>query len=891
MGQTLGRLLDGSFADATGKNADELFELIQQQDLAAQISPDTLLEAMCSSRAHALDFANFLIRHPSMNVNARHYRTGKTALHVAAETGHDECIQLLLQHDDISVNIKDNDRNTALMLAARHGHTQSLGLITNAPGILVNKRNNEGETGLHLAARIRADCVTILLTTKGIDINRKNANEETAFSVALSAKRNHVVAAFLQVLDNPDARFVGKFNAALAHALNPTRIRLGEVKYTQLPIICAAASPQLEELKLELANEDADVNEVAEGGENALIVACQKGYTAHVAALLSHKKINVNVVTLMTGQDKDMEKSDYGELNALMWTAVKGHLDCMMLLLERGDGIRASLQFDNSGNYSALHLAVLHSHADCVSMLLQAEKEVHLRDERLFVYTPLLSGIHDAQSASHLIDAKALVNAVCNNSGCTALHFAAKSGRSEVVRLLISRGADQGILDFAGCTPYVLSCLEGHHAVQKILGYEDWVAHFEHAAPESLVHVNDCTMLHNYLFDPNVAKKELDARRVRAWKEKIFPLLVLCGEQKCDATKKPALKNLLQATKGTREMYKDAFDHIIKSGLGQLECSLDDFQETIIHQIPCGEQIAAISIKQQFRRVECRKDQSIELDLQTPTPLRQWCTRNHRKSKTNARLAKEVEMEGVRSVLASVQGSLLTQYSAEVLTATFADEITEVLREDVALIRFCKKHKLLETASQWLNLVRDGTHSVLDRGYPEFTRKEFRDYLPALMLVHNTALVDKHFHECMRALLQDIPAVTYMPAPTKKLQRILEKSEEYATENGCTFPFGCQYIIDTVRCCVSIPTADALLQTLGAIKNARLGKDKLEMRRIKNGHHPEAESVGGYRDVKVNLLVDFNGVRLLTEVQLVFDRVLEIKHHMHLLYACDRGDY
>ena len=49
--------------------------------------------------------------------------------------------------------------------------------------------------------------------------------------------------------------------------------------------------------------------------------------------------------------------------------------------------------------------------------------------------------------------------AVCNEDGLSPLHFAAKSGRAEMVQFLISKGADVNAKDCLGNTPLHLSML------------------------------------------------------------------------------------------------------------------------------------------------------------------------------------------------------------------------------------------------------------------------------------------------------------------------------------------------------------------------------------------------------------------------------------------------
>merc|ERR1719265_2121730 len=57
----------------------------------------------------------------------------------------------------------------------------------------------------------------------------------------------------------------------------------------------------------------------------------------------------------------------------------------------------------------------------------------------------------------------------CDASGATALMYAAKAGRVELVELLARYGADKEAVDHSGCTPLMAAAAEGHTAVVKYL--------------------------------------------------------------------------------------------------------------------------------------------------------------------------------------------------------------------------------------------------------------------------------------------------------------------------------------------------------------------------------------------------------------------------------------
>jgi ankyrin repeat protein len=68
-----------------------------------------------------------------------------------------------------------------------------------------------------------------------------------------------------------------------------------------------------------------------------------------------------------------------------------------------------------------------------------------------------------------LLDKGAALNGLDTESGATPLHVAASWGRTEVVALLLARGADANIRNRAGVSPLRAAIANGHKETGDLL--------------------------------------------------------------------------------------------------------------------------------------------------------------------------------------------------------------------------------------------------------------------------------------------------------------------------------------------------------------------------------------------------------------------------------------
>ena len=121
------------------------------------------------------------------NPNQRLHEDGIKALHIAAGTGHQEMVSLLLQQPDIELNPKTQDSGeTPLHLAAVSGHPRVVALLLQQPGIDTNAVNPQGWTALHYAAANgQEEIVALLLDHPGIEAGASDIDGNTALHIAV----------------------------------------------------------------------------------------------------------------------------------------------------------------------------------------------------------------------------------------------------------------------------------------------------------------------------------------------------------------------------------------------------------------------------------------------------------------------------------------------------------------------------------------------------------------------------------------------------------------------------------------------------------------------------------------------------------------------------------
>ena len=181
-----------------------------------------------------------------------------------------------------------------------------------------------------------------------------------------------------------------------------------------------------------------------------LFIAIRTGGAADVKAVLA--------------KGAKLEAPNWLGIRPLMWAALLGKQDVCAALLDAGADVNAASHYG-----TALSFAEMGGNAKVVALLL--DRGAKLTDDRSDSITPLMT----AADSGHVEVVRLLlartrpdVNAK-DYDGSTALHFAARRGKTEAARLLIEAGADVNATDNHGRTALMYAAMNGYRPSTALL--------------------------------------------------------------------------------------------------------------------------------------------------------------------------------------------------------------------------------------------------------------------------------------------------------------------------------------------------------------------------------------------------------------------------------------
>ena len=321
-------------------------------------------------------------------------QVGHTPLVAAARVGNLEIAQLLLEAG-ANMDFQDVYLQSPLMAAAENGHLDFIEFLVKK-GADVNLISENHGSALHRAAKSGYQEIVRYLLERGANMDAYTYFQGTPINCAASNGHMEIVAflvdqgASINTQDDKEvsavARAAGRGDLQTIEYLISQGASLEPKGDQRSPLFMAAQKGQTEAAKL-LISKGANIHQPHERG-TPLIAAATYGHTETVKFLLSQ------------GARIDERVGEYG--TALIAASWEGHIETVDLLLSKG--VNIDLQSDRQS--TALNTTAESNYMSHFQMKL--------------------SGSQDVQSGA----------------GVTALMAAARKGHTEIVELLLSKGAD-----------------------------------------------------------------------------------------------------------------------------------------------------------------------------------------------------------------------------------------------------------------------------------------------------------------------------------------------------------------------------------------------------------------------------------------------------------------
>jgi ankyrin repeat protein len=366
-----------------------------------------------------------------------------------------EDIKTLLE-EKFDVNAVDNDANTALHLAAENGYLEIVELLLNNDA-RVNAKNIEINSPLHLAAKNGRLNIVKLLVSRGSTIDAANSNEITPIHIAAQHGYSEIVHFLLEKKANHRA-VDKKENTLLHYAVEAGLLDIVDLLLER-------------NFKRDVKNMGITTTDGIPGGNTPLQLAVKKGYLEITKKLIenganlkvlvddSPNSINQgNTLLHIATQNKDIEmvkflisdkrvninSKNHWDFTPLHFAARSGCLEVVKLLVENG----ANLEAKSSTYYNTntpLSLAIVNGYLNVANFLIEKRAKM-TREMKILV---------KIRKKSHIYP--------------TLLHFVAENNDPELASLLIRNGADNNVEDDYGNTPLDIATKKNYLRIAEIL--------------------------------------------------------------------------------------------------------------------------------------------------------------------------------------------------------------------------------------------------------------------------------------------------------------------------------------------------------------------------------------------------------------------------------------
>lgn len=396
---------------------------------------------------------------------------GTTALHWAVQANDPELTDLLLK-SGAKVSAATVAGSTPLQLAALNGNAVILERLIKAGADPNVSLTRSGDTALMIAARTgKVDAVRVLLE-RGAKVNAQETwGGTTALMWAISEKHPEITKLLIEQGAEPNIRsyYVPSASGRGFEGTTPVAQK-PDGKFEEFasgwltPLMFAARENDLESARI-LVKAGADINAQSGDGKDALSLAFFDG-SYDVAGFLidSHANVNQFDAQHFTALFWAVDRRNMETAPNFPWMETRDPLPLIKRLLDAGADPNAMINSTPRARMregsprlvyaTALMRAALAGDVELAKLLLAHGADAHIiskdRETTLMAAcgTGFINGYHRQKSPAErlelvklLVDLGEDVNAA-DNYGITPLMVAANLGDLEIVKYLVSKGAD-----------------------------------------------------------------------------------------------------------------------------------------------------------------------------------------------------------------------------------------------------------------------------------------------------------------------------------------------------------------------------------------------------------------------------------------------------------------
>ncbi|KAJ1524187.1 hypothetical protein ONE63_010710 [Megalurothrips usitatus] len=442
------------------ENTSKLSVLLNAVDGRGELPLDLAL------RDQQTSLARTLVEHGA-DLDAQDSR-GWTLLHCAIERGDSFAANFLLEKGAAPALRTPARGDTALhMVAGLSPDTTAAGVLAELTavaelmlrqGLDPNLQNKQGFAPLHVAVQSRnADVFSLLLKCPNIDLNVRNEHGHCALYYALLGEGHGAVDG-----DSLAARLVAQGAAA-----NPVYPAIGD------SLLHVMAREKLEEQALFLSKHANNVNHVNAQGQSAMHLACERGLSRLVAALLEAGG-NPNLQTLAAAEAGAAHRQ-----TPLHVAVANAHEDAARVIVDyrinyrcqKGDPRAVptpNLDCKDSAGDTPLSLAIRLGMQEVTQHMLTAGADVNVRNGKglTLLHQAILN--EDSKMANFLLNCGADMNALTSDNE-TPLELCIRCRLPDVVESLCTRGVDMSIPDKDDRCPLWAALESGQEDIASIL--------------------------------------------------------------------------------------------------------------------------------------------------------------------------------------------------------------------------------------------------------------------------------------------------------------------------------------------------------------------------------------------------------------------------------------